>query len=186
MVKKILKKIIPEMMIMKYHYFLAKISAFLYRYPSNKMLVIGVTGTSGKSSTCYFIAQILEQAGLKIGLTSTTVFKIGSREWLNDKKMTMLGRSQTQKFLAQMLKEKCQVAIVETSSQGIEQFRHMGINYDILVFTNLYPEHLEAHGGFENYKKAKGKLFAYLTKQKNKKLKFNNQKLTIKKTSIIN
>ncbi len=179
--KKLLKKILPV-----YHFLLAKLSALIYNYPSEKMLVIGVTGTAGKSSSCYFIAQILESAGYKVGLTTTTLFKIDTREWLNNKKMTMLGRLQTQKLLAQMVTEKCQVAIIETSSQGIEQFRHIGINYDILVFTNLYPEHIENHGGFENYKKAKGKLFKYLTNCSNKKLIIKNQELNIAKTIIIN
>jgi len=170
--QKPLKKILPF-----YHFLLAKLSALIYFYPSEKMIIIGVTGTSGKSSTCYFIAQMLEAVGLKVGLTSTTIFKIGSQEWLNDKKMTMLGRFQTQKLLRQMVSADCQVAIVETPSQGIEQFRHIDINYDILVFTNLYTEHIEAHGGFENYKKAKGKLFQYLSQTKRK---------NIKKTIIVN
>jgi UDP-N-acetylmuramoyl-L-alanyl-D-glutamate--2,6-diaminopimelate ligase len=53
----------------------------------------------------------------------------------------------------------CAFAVVETSSQGIAQHRHVGIEYDVAVFTNLTPEHIEAHGGFENYKRAKGRLF---------------------------
>lgn len=185
----LLKRIIPAKLFKKiqpaYHWSLAKLSAIIYGYPSKKMLVIGVTGTAGKSSTCYFIAQVLESAGFKVGMTTTTLFKIGAREWLNDKKMTMLGRFQTQRFLRDMLRSNCQVAVVETSSQGVEQFRHIGINYDILVFTNLYPEHIEAHGGFENYKRAKGKLFQYLSLTKNKK-QLTKLKKGIKKTSIIN
>ena len=155
----LIKKIIPKKLFKffqpAYHWILAKASAFVYGYPSNKLIVIGVTGTAGKSSTCYFISQILEKAGLKVGMTTTTLFKIGKKEWLNDKKMTMLGRFQTQRLLKKMVKEKCKVVIIETSSQGIDQFRHVGINYDILVFTNLYPEHIEAHGSFENYYQAK-------------------------------
>lgn len=178
---KILKKILPL-----YHFCLAKISALIYNYPANKMLVIGVTGTAGKSSSCYFIAQILSDAGLTVGMITTTLFKIGPKEWLNDKKMTMLGRFQTQKMLAQMVQKKCQVAIIETSSQGIDQFRHISINYDFLVFTNLYPEHIEAHGGFENYKNSKGKLFRYLMTKKHKNLLIGNQKITPPKTIIAN
>ena len=181
----IIKKLIPKKLFKLlqpfYHWLLAKISAFIYGYPSNKMIIIGITGTAGKSSTCYFIAQILEQAGFKVGMTTTTLFKIGNYEWLNDKKMTMLGRFQTQKLLKQMVKKNCEIAIIETSSQGIEQYRHIGINYDILVFTNLYPEHIEAHGGFENYKKAKGKLFKYLSHSKHKDVKKLRQVQKIKK-----
>lgn len=152
-----------------YHFCLGKAAAFFYRYPSEKLIVVGITGTGGKSSTVYLLAKILEAAGKKVGATSTLFFKIGDKEWLNDKKMTMLGRFQTQKLLRQMADSGCQIAIVETTSQGIEQFRHLGINYDIAVLTNLYPEHIEAHGGFENYKKAKGKLFAALMKSRRKK-----------------
>lgn len=179
----LIKKIIPKKLFEKlqpiYHWILAKISALVYNYPSNKMIVIGVTGTTGKSSSCYFIAQILEKAGFKVGMSTTTLFKINKKEWLNNKKMTMLGRFGLQKLLKQMVKNKCEVAIIETSSEGIKQFRHLGINYDILVFTNLYPEHIESHGSFENYKTTKGKLFKYLSKCKKKKLE-------IKKTIIAN
>ena len=84
--------------------------------------------------------------------------------------MTMLGRFQTQKMLREMVQAGCQYAIVETSSQGILQSRHIGINYDVVVFTNLTPEHIEAHGSFENYKKAKGRLFEYAAASKRKEI----------------
>jgi UDP-N-acetylmuramoyl-L-alanyl-D-glutamate--2,6-diaminopimelate ligase len=184
----LIKKIIPRPVFRffqpGYHWILAKFSGFFLGWPANKMAVVGVTGTAGKSSTCYFTAQILAAAGFKVGMITTTLFKIGEKEWLNDKKMTMLGRWQLQKMLWQMQRAGCTVAVVETSSQGIEQFRHLGINYDILVLTNLYPEHIEAHGSFENYKKAKGKLFAYLQTTNNKQLTTNNKQLL--KTIIVN
>lgn len=166
--KSLIRRFIPKPLLNLYHFCLAKMAAFWYRYPSEKMMVAGITGTGGKSTTVYLLAKILEAAGKKVGATSTLFFKVGEREWLNDKKMTMLGRFQTQKLLATMVKNGCEIAIVETTSQGIEQYRHLGINYDIAVLTNLYPEHLEAHGGFENYKKAKGKLFAGLIKSRRK------------------
>jgi UDP-N-acetylmuramoyl-L-alanyl-D-glutamate--2,6-diaminopimelate ligase len=143
---------------------LAVSANYYYGRPSEQLIVIGVTGTNGKTSTCSFIAQILEEAGFKVGLASTALFKVGDREWLNDKKMTMLGRFALQKLLRQMVGVGCKYAIIETSSQGVEQFRHLGIHYDVGVFTNLTPEHLEAHGGFENYKRAKLKFFKHLEK----------------------
>lgn len=167
--KELVKKFIPEFLLSWYHFSLALLAKWLYGNPSGKMTIIGVTGTAGKSSTCYFIAQILEAAGFKVGMTTTTLFKIANKEWLNDKKMTMLGRFQNQRLLHRMVKSSCQIAIIETSSEGIKQFRHVGINYDILVLTNLYPEHLEAHGGFENYKRTKAKLFKHLEKQETEK-----------------
>lgn len=184
----LIKRIIPKKLFKLgqpvYHYILSKFSALVYGYPSNKMIVVGVTGTTGKSSSCYFMAQILEKAGFRVGMSTTTLFKVGDKEWLNDKKMTMVGRFQLQGLLKKMVKDKCDIAIVETTSEGIKQFRHLGISYDILVFTNLYPEHIEAHGSFEKYKETKGKLFKYLKTLKHKNTKTLKQ--NIKKTIIVN
>jgi UDP-N-acetylmuramoyl-L-alanyl-D-glutamate--2,6-diaminopimelate ligase len=152
-----------------YHFVLAWLASVWYGRPSEKMIVIGVTGTTGKTTTIFLIENILKTAGIKAGSVSTAIFSDGEKTLMNDQKMTMPGRFFTQKLLRQMLKNRCAVAIVETTSQGIEQFRHRFINYDILVFTGLYPEHIEAHGGFENYKKAKGKLFAHLKACRKKK-----------------
>jgi UDP-N-acetylmuramoyl-L-alanyl-D-glutamate--2,6-diaminopimelate ligase len=180
--KSLIRKLIPEGSINKYHKFLAVFSAFVYGNPSDKMIVIGVTGTNGKSTTVELIAKTLEAGGEKVGATSTVKFKVAEKEWLNSKKMTMLGRFQLQKLLRQMVRAGCKYAVVETSSQGIVQFRHLGINYDYAVFTNLTPEHIEAHGGFENYKKAKGELFKHLISKKKKKIEGK----VIEKISVIN
>lgn len=86
-----------------------------------------------------------------------------------------------------MLKNGCQVAIVETTSEGIAQNRHRFINYDICLLTDLYPEHIESHGSFANYKQAKLKLFQHLAKSKRKKLKLNELLSgRIPKTIIVN
>lgn len=163
-----LRKITPKFVLNFYHYLLAKAAAFFYRYPANKLVVIGVTGTTGKSTTIHLISQILESAGYKVGVASTILFKIDKKQQINDKKMTMIGRFALQKMIKKMVKANCQYAIIETTSQGIEQFRHLGINYDVAVFTNLFPEHIEAHGSFENYKKAKLKLFEKIKTEKKK------------------
>jgi UDP-N-acetylmuramoyl-L-alanyl-D-glutamate--2,6-diaminopimelate ligase len=162
-IKELIKKIIPGFLLRWYHKTLALAANIFYGFPSNKMVVIGVTGTNGKSTTVHLIAKMFEGAGFKVGATSTVGFKIAGEECLNKKKMTMLGRFALQKLLRKMVAAGCRYAIIETSSQGVEQFRHLGVNYDVVVFTNLTPEHIEAHGGFENYKKAKGKFFAHLT-----------------------
>lgn len=163
-----IKRIIPKKLFKKaqpaYHFLLNWLAALVYRYPSNKLVVIGVTGTTGKTTTAYLILKVLENAGFKVGLTSTAIFNNGKKEWLNDKKMTMVGRFFTQKIMKQMVDNGCQYAIIETTSEGVVQYRHLFINYDILVFTGLYPEHIESHGSFEKYKMAKGKLFEHLSK----------------------
>jgi len=74
----------------------------------------------------------------------------------------MPGRMKIQKFLAQAVGAGCQYAVLEVTSEGIKQHRHRFINFDLAIFTNLTKEHLESHGGFENYKKAKGQLFKAL------------------------
>jgi UDP-N-acetylmuramoyl-L-alanyl-D-glutamate--2,6-diaminopimelate ligase len=177
-----LRRIAPKHVVSLYHLALARTAALVYGHPSEKLMVIGVTGTNGKSTTAQFIGRILEHAGWRVGWTSTVSFKVADREWVNDKKMTMLGRFQTQKLLKDMMRAGCRVAIIETSSQGIAQFRHVGINYDVAVMTNLTPEHIEAHGGFENYKRAKGRLFEHLTRLPRKT--FEGE--TMAKISVVN
>lgn len=163
--KSLLRKIIPKFAIRWYHLVLVELAALWYGYPSKEMVIIGVTGTKGKSSTSYLIAKILEGAGHKVGLTSTVLFKINEKEWLNPYKMTMLGRFALQKLLREMVKSGCEYAVVETSSEGILQSRHRGIDFDVAVFTNLSPEHIESHGNYANYRAAKGELFRSLKKK---------------------
>ncbi len=182
-----LKRLIPQSVFNflqpAYHFGLAWLSAFIYNFPANKMIIVGVTGTAGKTSTVYLIARALESAGWLTGYSSTAQFSDGKKEWLNNKKMTMPGRFFIQKLLYRMYKNGCRFAVIETTSQGIEQFRHRFINYDTIVVTGLYPEHIEAHGGFENYKKAKGKLCQHL---KRCTLKYvNNGKQVVKPNTAL-
>ncbi|MDD4607426.1 MAG: UDP-N-acetylmuramoyl-L-alanyl-D-glutamate--2,6-diaminopimelate ligase [Patescibacteria group bacterium] len=180
--KKIIKKITPQFVLQVYHWLLGWLGAFLYGCPSRKLKVIGVTGTKGKSSTVLIISHLLEQAGFKVGISSGIKFKIDQQEWPNNLKMTMPGRFKIQQLLKKMVKAGCDYAIVETTSEGIKQFRHLGINYDIAVLTNLTPEHIESHGSFVKYRQAKEKLFKNLTCRAHKK--FKNKK--VNKVSVIN
>ncbi len=181
-IKKILKKIIPKSVLRFYHWSLAYISAFVYGYPSRKMIVVGITGTAGKSTVASLVCQILEKAGYRVGLTTTFNFKIAGEEFVNKEKMTMLGRFSLQRILRKMVKNKCEYAIIETTSQGIDQYRHLGINYDVGIFTNLSPEHIESHGSFEKYRQAKQKLFKHISKSHRKTIKGR----VIPKVNIVN
>lgn len=163
-----LKKILPEKVFEIYHFLTALFASFVYRFPSKKMIVIGVTGTKGKTSAINFMWSALNQNGIKTGVITTANVRIGDDELINPFHMTMPGRFVIQKFLRKMVSEGCECAIVETTSQGIAQFRHIGIDYDIAVFTNLTPEHIDAHKTFDNYRMMKGKLFATLEKSKKK------------------
>jgi len=162
--KKLLKKLLPEEFILLYHCLVAIFATLYYGFPSEKMIIIGITGTKGKTSTINFIWSCLQAGGHKTGIISTANIRIGEKEFLNKYHMTMLGRFTIQKLMAQMVKSGCKFCIVETTSEGIKQYRHIGVYYDIAVFTNLSPEHLEAHGGsFEKYKQMKAKMFAVLS-----------------------
>ena len=123
------------------------------------MIIIGVTGTSGKSTTVDFITRILEEAGNKVASVSPIRFRVAGKEWENKYKMTMPGRFVVQKFLRQAKNSGCKYVILEVTSEGTRQFRHKFINFDTAVFTNLGREHIESHGGFENYRNAKLELF---------------------------
>ncbi len=167
-IKKIIPKRLFKILQPIYHYVLNFIAALAFGFPSNQLTVIGVTGTTGKTTVVYMTAELLKYAGKRVGYTSTAMFSDGKNEWLNDKKMTMLGRFFTQRMLRKMVQNGCDVAIVETTSEGIIQYRHRFINYDTVVFTGLYSEHIDSHGSFEDYKKAKQKLFVHVGRCKKK------------------
>lgn len=151
-----------------FHFIIPQLADIFYGFPGKRMIIIGVTGTKGKSSTCRFIASVLEAGGHKVGLLTTVEFQIAGERVKNDRKMTMLGRGEIQKMMKKMVKAGCRYVVIETSSEGILQYRHLGVHYDIGVFTNLGTEHSERHGGFENLKRDKGKLFAILKTEPNK------------------
>lgn len=159
MIKKLIKKITPSFVINGYHLALAWLGAILYRFPSRRLKVIGVTGTNGKSTVVHLTKQVLEEAGLKVASVSSIKFTVGREERINTLKMTMPGRFKLQKFLREALSSGCQYVVIEVTSEGIKQHRHRLIDFDVAVLTNLSPEHIEAHGGFQNYKKTKGELF---------------------------
>jgi UDP-N-acetylmuramoyl-L-alanyl-D-glutamate--2,6-diaminopimelate ligase len=157
--KEFLKKFIPGFLLSLYHFILAFLGALIYRFPSKKIKVIGITGTNGKTTVTEMISEILEKAGYKVALLNSIRFKIGSEEKKNELRMTMPGRFFIQRFLRKAVNSGCQYAILEVTSEGIKQHRQKFINFNVAVFTNLAPEHIEAHGSFEKYREAKGKLF---------------------------
>jgi len=171
-----IKKLIPAPLLRLYHFIVAILAAFLYGFPSNKMIVIGVTGTGGKSTTIKMIGEILTEYGLSVGWLSSLSIRILDKEKINPYHMTMLGRFKLQKHLKIMLSKGVHYVVVEVTSEGIKQFRHIEINFDILVFTNLSREHIEAHGSFEKYRDAKLKIFKKLFSQKRKKLAWLEKK----------
>ena len=161
-VKVFLKWLLPDWIFEKVYHavFWPLLVVILYRYPSRRIKVIGVTGTNGKTTVVHLATHILENAGFKVASLSSLRFKIDHLEWKNTLKMTMPGRLKMQKFLRQSINARCDYVVMEVTSEGIKQNRHRFINFDTVVFTNLTPEHIESHGSLERYKETKGKLFA--------------------------
>lgn len=143
-------------------------AALYYFYPANKLIVIAVTGTKGKTTTCNLIGAILMEAGHKVGMATTVNIRVGEELWANRSKMTTLGRFALQKLLRRMVNSGCGYAILEVSSIALVQHRMDGINVDVAVITNLQEDHLEYHGSLNNYREAKGRLFRRLNIEKRK------------------
>ncbi len=145
-----------------YHFILAWTAAVWHGFPSRRLTVIGVTGTNGKTTVAHLLHDLFSAAGFRVGSLSSLRFRIGDEERPNLLKMTMPGRFALQRFLAECRRAGCRYVIIEVTSEGIAQFRHRFIRFAGAVFTNLRPEHLESHGGFERYRAAKTDIFARL------------------------
>lgn len=163
-VEKLIPKKVYRFFQPAYHFLLAVTGIVLYRHPSRHLYVIGVTGTKGKSSTVEFVNAVLEATGKKTAILSTIRFKVGDNSHPNKYKMTMPGRFFTQRFLREAVDAGCDHAVIEMTSEGSRFYRHLGVELDALIFTNLSPEHIESHGSFANYKKAKLRLVQRLAK----------------------
>ncbi len=138
-----------------YHYTLSLLGAVFYGFPGKKLTVILVTGTKGKSSTTEFLYHIFEHAGYKTAVSNTIHFVIDGVEQKNLYKMSTPGRFFIQRFLNRALKAGCTHVVLEMSSQAVLQSRHLWIFPNALIFTNISPEHLDAHGTFDNYLNSK-------------------------------
>lgn len=155
-----------------YHWILSWTGSVFYGKPSREMFVIGVTGTKGKSTTLEMINTVLKKAGKKTALLSSVKQEIDGDIKKNNSSNTMPGRWRLQKFLHESFRAGCQYVLVEVTSQGVVQHRHKFIDWDVAVFLNLHPEHIESHGSYENYREAKLNFFRYLSKSKKDKRYF--------------
>lgn len=135
----------------------AKLAAKYFGHPSQKLFVVGVTGSKGKTTTTYLSKHLLESFGEKCGLLGTVETIIGESRF--DSGCTTRDVLLNQKLLKEMVKEKCKAAVLEVSSHGLCQGRVDEIAFDLSIFTNLYPDHLDYHETVEKYAAAKKKLF---------------------------
>lgn len=160
--KTLLRLLIPRFIFDLYYKAWANFGALRNFYPSASLVVIGVTGTKGKSTVSELIRAILAESGKKVALASTIQFLIGEESEPNLFKMTMPGRGYLQSFMRKAKNAGCTHVVIEMTSEGAKQFRHQGILLDALVFTNLAPEHIQSHGSMQAYAAAKLSLAKHL------------------------
>jgi UDP-N-acetylmuramoyl-L-alanyl-D-glutamate--2,6-diaminopimelate ligase len=139
---------------------LAKVSASFYDHPSRKLLMVAVTGTNGKTSTCYLSKSMLSFGGKNTAILGTIVQRVGGKDISAG--MTTYEAHRLQKALRDILDEGMDAVVMEASSHAIELKRVDEVDFDVAVFTNLTQDHLDFHKGMSGYLAAKTKLFADL------------------------
>lgn len=160
--KKYLSKLFPQSAKNRYHKLQAVQSNFVAGNPSKKIKLIGITGTKGKTTVANLVASILDLAGEKNAMETTISTKIGDEITMHTQKSKWVTTPPTaviNAFLKKAIKAKCKYAILEVTSQAIDQYRTHGLEFDVLVFSNLSHDHLDYHGTKERYLDAKMKVF---------------------------
>lgn len=143
---------------------LALASCEFYDYPSSKFPLIGVTGTNGKTTIAFLVRQLLAHEGIKCGLLGTVYNILGTEDVLPSE-LTTAQANDIQRLLARIYENGCRAAVMEASSHGLDQKRTKGCQFQVAVFTNLTPDHLDYHPDMEHYFQAKCLLFKELGKQ---------------------
>lgn len=141
------------------HFFLALASVVYYGFPARKLKVIGVTGTDGKTTTATMIYQIIKTAGRRVALISTVAAYVGDKQIDTGFHVTSPSPWALQKLLRDIVGKGCDYLVMEVTSHGLDQHRLLGSNISIGVVTNITHEHLDYHKTYENYVKAKAKVF---------------------------
>ncbi|MBI9050979.1 MAG: UDP-N-acetylmuramoyl-L-alanyl-D-glutamate--2,6-diaminopimelate ligase [Anaerolineaceae bacterium] len=164
---------VPYFIVENSRYMLAGFAAYINEFPANKMTIIGVTGTDGKTTTTNYIYHILQAAGIKAGMISTVNAVIGDETIDTGFHVTTPEAPQVQKYLKNMLDAGVTHVVLETTSHGLAQHRVAFCAFDYAVVTNITHEHLDYHGSYEVYLASKALLFQYVAqpKKKNKKQK---------------
>ncbi|HDR5623382.1 TPA: UDP-N-acetylmuramoyl-L-alanyl-D-glutamate--2,6-diaminopimelate ligase, partial [Bacillus anthracis] len=166
---------IPKIIVKDARYAMAVIASHFYGYPSNKMKLIGITGTNGKTTTSYLLEKILSDYGYHTGLMGNNGVKVGSKWYPTD--INTQEPPTLQRNLQMMKNQNADYCVMEVTSQGLHMERVKGCNFKIAVFTNLTQDHLDYHGTFDEYKHVKSLLFARLG---------NNLSTIDKKIAVLN
>jgi UDP-N-acetylmuramoyl-L-alanyl-D-glutamate--2,6-diaminopimelate ligase len=136
---------------------LSYLATEIYGNPSHSMLVVGVTGTSGKTTTTYLIEAILQADGHRVGVVGTVNFRFGEKIYPSTH--TTPGPVELQRLLGEMKADGCTAVVMEVSSHALKQKRTAQIAFNAMVFSNLTPEHLDFHPDMEDYFRSKAMLF---------------------------
>jgi UDP-N-acetylmuramoyl-L-alanyl-D-glutamate--2,6-diaminopimelate ligase len=142
---------------------LAMFASAFYDHPSRKLIVIGITGTDGKTTTTNLVYHILKTAGVAVGMISTVNAVIGDESLDTGFHVTTPESPDIQRYLAQMVDAGLTHAVLETTSHGLVQKRVAEVDYDLAAVTNVTHEHLDYHKTYEGYVQAKGLLFEHLS-----------------------
>lgn len=147
---------VPQFVVPNSRIAMAQLASAYYGHPSDKLTMIGITATNGKTSTTYMTNAILEEHGLKTGMIGTVVIKIDDEQIPSE--LTTPESLDLQAYLGQMADRGVTHVSMEVSSAAQEAHRVETVNYDIVCFNNLSREHIDSHGTFENYFEAKSRL----------------------------
>jgi UDP-N-acetylmuramoyl-L-alanyl-D-glutamate--2,6-diaminopimelate ligase len=129
------------------------------KFPAKGLKVIGVTGTNGKTTTCFLIHRMLTEAGYKVGLMTTVAYGVGEDIKPQVEHMTTVSVPLLHKRIQQMKAQGIDWLVLEVTSHSLAQHRVWGVPFSVAVMTNLTHEHLDYHGTFEHYRDAKRMLF---------------------------
>ena len=152
------KGLIPEPIKKSYHCFQALLGALIFRFPSQSLKVIGVTGTDGKTTTVHLLYHILKECGQKVSMVSTVEARIADKSIDTGFHVTTPNPIKVQALLRKMVKAGSNYAILETTSHGLAQDRVAFVKFWVGIVTNITPEHLDYHKSLKNYLDAKAKL----------------------------
>jgi len=141
------------------HLPLASLALLFHQFPSRKLRIIGVTGTDGKTTTISLIYQILKEVGYSAAMVSSVFAKIGDEEIDTGLHVTSPDPWPLQNLLKKMVEKGVDYVVLEVTSHALDQFRVLGISFEVGVLTNVTHEHLDYHKTYENYLAVKAKLF---------------------------
>lgn len=168
MIRSVIKRVVPKTAFQKIeplgHLGEAMLVNAKHGFPARGLKVIGVTGTNGKTTTCFLIHRMLHEAGFKVGLMTTVAYGVGLDIKENKDHVTTPGPGAILRRVKQLRQQGIEWLVIEVTSHALAQHRVWRMPFEIAVMTNMTHEHLDYHGTFERYVAAKRKLFTQTNK----------------------